>query len=149
MELTNYQNSYANAPQFDILLIPGSFSSSELPLCASNFLTSQCLNPNLIAIMSIGSGISHLIQAGILHGTRAAAPKSLLPGLQQRYPETLWQHSSWARHDKVWSSNSAISALDMMATWMREYFWDKREAVEFVLVTAGLGERDEYAHCDY
>jgi transcriptional regulator GlxA family with amidase domain len=143
------QNSFANAPQFDFLIIPGSFSSPELPLPATDFLTAQCLNPNLIAIMSIGSGISHLIQAGILHRTRASAPKSLLPALQQRYPETLWQRSSWARHDKVWSSNSAISALDMMATWMREYFWDRREAVEFVLGSAGLGERNEYEHCDY
>jgi transcriptional regulator GlxA family with amidase domain len=99
--------------------------------------------------MSISSGISHLVQSGILHGTRAAAPKSLLPTLQQRYPETLWQHTSWARHKKFWTSSSAISALDMMAAWMREYFWDRSEAVECVLIAAGLGSLYDYNHCDY
>jgi transcriptional regulator GlxA family with amidase domain len=99
--------------------------------------------------MGIASGISQLVQTNILHRTRAAAPKNLLPALQQRYPETLWQHSSWARHEKVWTSNSAISALDMMATWMREYFWDRSEAVECVLTAAGMGSLYDYNHCDY
>ncbi|RAR14805.1 dj-1 family protein [Stemphylium lycopersici] len=142
-------NSFANAPQFDIVVIPGSFSLSKLPTEASSFLTSQCLNPNLVAILSIGSGISHLVQAGSLHGTRAAAPRSLLPTLQQRFPETQWQYSPWARHGKVWTSNSAISALDMVSAWMREYFWDRIEAVECAVTAAGLGSLYDYNHCDY
>ncbi|KAF1834979.1 hypothetical protein BDW02DRAFT_549238 [Decorospora gaudefroyi] len=142
-------NSFENAPQFDLLIIPGSFSLAELPVSASQFVTSQCLNSNLIAIMSIASGIAHLVQAGILHGTRAAAPKLMLPVLQLRYPETQWQHSSWARHEKVWTSNSAISALDMMTNWMREYFWDRSEAVETALLAAGMGSLYDYNHCDY
>ncbi|KAI4920777.1 uncharacterized protein J4E92_008421 [Alternaria infectoria] len=142
-------NSFDNAPQFDILVIPGSFSATAMPVEATSFLTSQCLNPNLIAIMSIASGIYPLVQAGILHGTRAAAPRSLLPMLQQQYPDTLWQHGSWARHEKVWSSNSAVSALDMVSTWMREYFWDRSETVDFALTAAGMGSLYDYNHCDY
>jgi transcriptional regulator GlxA family with amidase domain len=142
-------NSFANAPQFDIVIVPGSFPSSELPVEAASFLTSQCLNPNLIAIMSIASGIYPLVQAGILHGTRAAAPRSLLQKLQQQYPETLWQHSSWARHEKVWTSNSSVAALDMVSTLMREYFWDRSEAVEFALTAVGMGSLYDYNHCDY
>jgi transcriptional regulator GlxA family with amidase domain len=120
-----------------------------LPVEATSFLTSQCLNPNLIAIMSIASGICHLVQSGILRGTRAAAPKPLLPVLQQQYPETLWQRSAWARHEKVWTSNSSVSALDMVSTWMREYFWDRSQAVEYVLTAAGMGSLYDYDHCDY
>lgn len=99
--------------------------------------------------MSIASGIVHLVQTGILHKTRAAAPKSLLPTLQQQYPDTFWQHSSWSRQDKIWTSNSAVSALDMMATWIREYFWDRTEAVEWALRSAGIGPLEDYNHCDY
>ncbi|KAK1908344.1 hypothetical protein P3342_009191 [Pyrenophora teres f. teres] len=142
-------NSFANAPQFDILVIPGSFSSSELPAEASSFLTTQCLNTNLLAIMSIASGISYLVQAGSLQGTRVSAPRCLLPALQQKYPEAQWQFSSWSRHGKVWTSNSAVSALDMVATWMREYFWDRSQAVDCVLTAAGLGSLYDYSHCDY
>lgn len=99
--------------------------------------------------MSISSGIVHLVQTGILHKVRAAAPKYLLSAIQQRYPETFWQQSSWARHEKIWSSNSAGSGLDMMATWMREYFWDRIEAVECALSASGIGMFEDYSHCDY
>jgi transcriptional regulator GlxA family with amidase domain len=99
--------------------------------------------------MSIASGIIHVAQTGILHKQRAAAPKYLLSALQSEYPETFWQQSSWARHERIWSSCSAISALDMIASWMREYFWDRSEAVECVLTAAGIGSLDEYNHCDY
>ena len=147
--LTKSQNSFANAPQFDVLIIPGSFSASELPVSATSFLAQQFSNPNLIALMSVASGITHLAQTGILHKQRAAAPKCLLPNLQTEYPETFWQQSSWARHERIWSSSSAVAALDMVATWMREYFWDRSEAVECALGSAGIAALEDYNHCDY
>ncbi|KAF2127357.1 hypothetical protein P153DRAFT_64707 [Dothidotthia symphoricarpi CBS 119687] len=136
-------NSFANAPLFDILMIPGSFSSSELSVPATSFLTAQYSNPYLIAIMSVASGILHLVQTGLLHNTRATAPHCLLPALRQRYPGTAWQKSPWARQEKIWSSSSAISALDMMTAWMREYFWDRCEAVEFALNASGIDALSE------
>jgi transcriptional regulator GlxA family with amidase domain len=138
------QNSFDNSPQFDILIVPGSFSSRELPASATSFLSSQCSNPNLVAIMSIVSGILHLVQTDILHKRRAAAPRSLLPELKQRHPEISWRSTPWERHEKFWTSNSAVSALDMMRTFMREYFWDRNEAVECALNAAGIGSLDEY-----
>ena len=143
------QNSFDNAPQFDILLIPGSYSPTELPVSATSFLARQSAHPNHIALLSIASGITHIAQTGLLHKHRAAAPHVLLRSLQSEYPETFWQQSSWARHDKLWTSNSAVSALDMAATWVREYYWDRAEAVEWALRVAGVEALDEYAHCDY
>jgi transcriptional regulator GlxA family with amidase domain len=93
--------------------------------------------------MSIVSGILHLAQTSILHKRRAAAPRCLLQSLRQCYPDTAWQSAPWLRHEKIWSSNSAVSALDMVRTWMREYFWDRSEAVECVLNAAGIGKLDE------
>ncbi|KAI8934063.1 hypothetical protein NX059_008828 [Plenodomus lindquistii] len=142
-------NSVMNAPQFDILVVPGSFASNEIPAAAATFITTQASSSNLIAIMSIASGVTYLAQAGILHRQRAAAPKSLLAALESRYPQTYWQQSVWARHEKIWSSKSALSALDMVVTWMREYFWDRDEAREHALTTAGISSHDDYDHCDY
>ncbi|KAH7094585.1 putative amidotransferase-domain-containing protein [Paraphoma chrysanthemicola] len=137
-------NSFENSPQFDILLVPGSFSTSELSVSATSFLSSQYANPAFIAIFSIVSGILHLVQTGILHKRRAAAPRCLLPALRVRYPETSWRSTPWERHEKFWSSNSAVSALDMVRTFMREYFWDRTDAVECALNAAGIGSLDEY-----
>jgi transcriptional regulator GlxA family with amidase domain len=117
---------------------------SQISAHATLFLTTQCSSPNFVAMMSIVSGILHLAQTGILHGRRAAAPRNLLSALKQRHPETSWRSTPWERHEKFWSSNSAVSALDMMRTFMREYFWDRSEAVECALNAAGIGSLDEY-----
>ncbi|KAF2185401.1 class I glutamine amidotransferase-like protein [Zopfia rhizophila CBS 207.26] len=137
-------NSFENAPQFDIILIPGSFSSAELSLSASTFITTQTSSPNLIAIMTISSGILALAQTGFLHERRATAPSSLLPNLRQRFPQTSWQETRWSRHGNIWSSSSAITAMDMMSAWMREYFWDRSEAAEWALNATGVARLEEY-----
>lgn len=142
-ELTVLQNSFGDAPQFDILVIPGSFSASELPISATSFLNSQSSSPEMTAIFCVSSGILRLAQSGILYQKRATGPPSLLRLLRQRYPDTIWQNSPWTRHGHLWSSTSAISALEMVAAWMREYFWDRREAVRCALTAAGISPLDE------
>ncbi|KAH7125397.1 putative amidotransferase-domain-containing protein [Dendryphion nanum] len=138
-------NSLEDAPQFDILIVPGTFSSSsEIPMSVSTFLTNQASNNNLIAILSISSGILTLAQTGLLHQKRATGPSSLFSTLQQRYPETSWQQAPWTRHEKIWSSSSALSAMEMLTTLMREYFWDRSEAVECALSAAGIPRLELY-----
>ncbi|KAF2269250.1 class I glutamine amidotransferase-like protein [Lojkania enalia] len=136
-------NSFENAPQFDVLIIPGSFSTDELPVSATTFVTTQTSNNNLIAVMSVASGVLSLVQTGFLHQKRATGPTSLLPTLQQRFPETSWQETRWTRHDSLWTSSSAITAIDMLTAWMREYFWDRSEAVECALSAAGVARLDD------
>ncbi|CAI6338204.1 unnamed protein product [Periconia digitata] len=137
-------NSFEDAPQFDILVIPGSFSSGELSVQARGFLTTQCSNPALMAVMCIASGILDLGQTGLLRQKRCTGPPSLLPSLRQRFPEAGWLEMPWARHERLWSSGSAITALDMVAAWMREYYWDRSEVVECALVAAGIAPLDTY-----
>ncbi|KAF9738833.1 hypothetical protein PMIN06_004514 [Paraphaeosphaeria minitans] len=136
-------NSFGDAPQFDIVVIPGSFSASELPVSAIAFLTSQSSNPEMIAIFCVSSGILRLAQSGILNHKRATGPPSLIRTLRQRFPNTIWETMPWARHDHLWSSTSAISALDMVAAWMREYFWDRQEALQYSLTAAGIAPLDD------
>ena len=115
-------------------------------MAATSFLTTQYSNPNFLAMMSVASGILHLVQTGILHKTRAAAPLCLLSTLQQNYPETSWQQSPWAQQGKIWSSSSAVSALDMVATWIHEHFWDRSEAVEYALAGVGVRPTSDYEY---
>lgn len=95
-------------------------------------------------MMSIASGILTLVQSGFLHQKRATGPSLLLPTLRQRFPETTWQDTPWHRQDSLWTSRSAVSAIDMIAAWMREYFWDRSEVVECGLSAAGITPLDEY-----
>jgi transcriptional regulator GlxA family with amidase domain len=94
--------------------------------------------------MSISSGIQELVQSGSLHQKRATCPTAMFSTLQHRFPETNWQETAWVRQDKIWSSRSAVTGLDMIAAWMREYFWDRSAALECALSTAGIAPLDDY-----
>ncbi|KAF2737273.1 class I glutamine amidotransferase-like protein [Polyplosphaeria fusca] len=138
-------NSFENAPQFDVLVIPGSFDTRELSLSASTFLSSQTSRPSVLAVMSIASGVLSLAQSGFLHEKRVTGPQSLLPLLQQRFPATSWQDTRWTRYGNLWSSSSAVTAMDMVTAWMRQYFWDRSEAVECALSAVGVSRlEDDY-----
>jgi transcriptional regulator GlxA family with amidase domain len=111
---------------------------------ASAFLTEQTSNPNFIAIMCISSGILTLVQSGVLNQKKATAPSFLLPALRQQFPESLWQETAWTRQDSIWSSSSAVTAIAMMTAFIREYFWDRAEAVECALSAAGIAPLNDY-----
>ncbi|KAF2013724.1 class I glutamine amidotransferase-like protein [Aaosphaeria arxii CBS 175.79] len=134
-------NSFDDAPQFDVLIVPGSFSSMDVPASVAAFITHQA--PDLIAVLSISSGIALLAQTNLLHEKRATGPPQLLPALRQRRPSIHWQDSPWTRQDRIWSSSSAFTAVDMMTAFVREYFWDRSEAVEYALGTAGVPRLNE------
>ncbi|KAF2745588.1 hypothetical protein M011DRAFT_478752 [Sporormia fimetaria CBS 119925] len=131
-------NSFDNAPQMDVLIIPGSFSYEELTLAATTFMREQSSNRGFIALLSMGSGILSLAQTGLLHETRAATSQALFPFLQQRFPETRWRVMHWTKQGHLWTSSSAVAGIVMLVAWVREYFWDRREAVECVLGAAGF-----------
>lgn len=94
--------------------------------------------------MCIASGILHLAQTGLLRQQRCTGPPSLLPGLCQSLPEAGWVEMPWTRHDQLWSSGSAITAFDMMAAWLREYFWDRGEVIEWGLKAVGVPPLEQY-----
>ncbi|KAF2872700.1 class I glutamine amidotransferase-like protein [Massariosphaeria phaeospora] len=137
-------NSFANAPQFNVLIIPGSFSPRSLSPTATTFLTTQSAHATLTAILAVSSGILHLAPSDLLHRVRATAPACLLPALQHSHPDTAWQAAPWTRDDKLWSSSSGLAGLDMAAAWLREYFWDRGAAVECALRAAGAPRLDGY-----
>ena len=91
--------------------------------------------------MSVCAGILPLAQASLLSSKCAAAPHHLLPSLRQKFPDTMWEEAGWVSDRNVWSCGAVTSGVDMMVAWMREYFWDKAEAVEWVLQAAGVKER--------
>ena len=91
--------------------------------------------------MSVCTGILPLAQASLLSNKCAAAPHRLLPSLRQKFPDTTWEEVRWVSDGNVWSCGAVTSGADMMVAWMREYFWDRAEAVEWVLQAAGVRER--------
>ncbi|OCL07669.1 hypothetical protein AOQ84DRAFT_222650 [Glonium stellatum] len=93
--------------------------------------------------MSVCAGVLPLAQAGLLRNKSAAAPPPLLPSLRHGFPDTAWEEARWVCDAGVWSCGVVVGGVEMMAAWMREYFWDRGEAVEWVLRAAGQQQQQQ------
>jgi hypothetical protein len=101
--------------------------------------------------MTICTGVNILASSGALAGHNATAPYILYPLLEKRYPQVKWNWTRWVRaaDGKIWTSGSIGNGMDMAAAFMREYFWDRAELVEFVLNGAAAGDRgQEYSKAE-
>lgn len=81
--------SIDNAPQFDIVLIPGGFQPAIRNVMANpnlvNWITSQMKSVELMT--SVCSGAFALAQAGLLNGKKATTNRKAFDLLQKRFPE--------------------------------------------------------------
>jgi hypothetical protein len=102
-------------------------------------------NPNTIATMTICTGVNILASSGALAGHNATAPYILYPLLEKRHPEVKWGWTRWvkAADGKLWTSGSIGNGLDMVSAFMKDYFWDRAELVEFVLNAAAVGDHGQ------
>jgi hypothetical protein len=95
--------------------------------------------------MSICTGVNMLASSGALAGHNATAPYILYPLLEKKFPQVKWNWTRWvkAADGKLWTSGSIGNGLDMVSAFMRDYFWDRPELVEFVLTGAATGDRGQ------
>jgi hypothetical protein len=108
-------------------------------------------SPNSVATMTICTGVNILASSGALAGHNATAPYILYPLLEKKHPQVHWSWTRWVRASdgKLWTSGSIGNGLDMVAAFMRDYFWDRPELVEFVLTSAAVGDRGkEYSEVE-
>ena len=92
--------------------------------------------------MSVCTGITPLAQSGALHAQNATGPLLLLPMLRSMHPAVKWTQKRWiGEGSQLWTSGGITNGMDMIAAWMRDYFWDRKEVVEFVLGLAAVGDR--------
>jgi transcriptional regulator GlxA family with amidase domain len=107
------------------------------------FVRNATDSPRTIAAMTVCTGVNILASAGALVGHNATAPYILYPLLEKQHPTVHWSQARWVRtaEGKLWTSGSIGNGLDMVAAFMREYFWDRPELVELVLAAAAVGDR--------
>jgi transcriptional regulator GlxA family with amidase domain len=101
--------------------------------------------------MTICTGVNILASSGALAGHNATAPYILYPLLEKKHPQVKWSWTRWVRaaNGKLWTSGSIANGQDMVAAFMRDYFWDRSELVEFVLTSAAVGDRGkEYTQAE-
>jgi transcriptional regulator GlxA family with amidase domain len=98
------------------------------------------------AFIAICGGFMGALQAGLLEGQTATAPREMLPMMQQSAPGVKWVEKRWARGGKLWTSGSLLNGLDLTRAFATEYWGGKDTLVEWALEIGAYPDRDvDYA----
>lgn len=80
------------------------------------------------AFIAICGGIQAPMQAGLLKGLSATAPRPLLPIAKQLSPDTEWHEKRWHNDGKMWTSGTLLNGNDLMAAFAQKY-WGGEESL--------------------
>lgn len=113
------------------------------------FIRKVFASPECAAFITICGGSLSALQAGIMAGKTATAPRPFVDFLRQSNPEVNWVVKRWVRDGKLWTSGALLNGLDLMAAFTSE-FWGKDgkevqaddSLVEFSLRLGAFPRRD-------
>ncbi|KAK5991947.1 hypothetical protein PT974_05341 [Cladobotryum mycophilum] len=113
-------DSFESCPPLDIVLIGAhnvGYTPNEVEL---EFVRKSW--DNCSAFLTICGGIEVALQAGILEGKTAAAPRFFLDTLRTKAPATNWLEKRWTRDGKLWTSGAFLNGTDLVyafahSTW--------------------------------
>lgn len=122
---TNATYSFANAPQFDILMVPGGMGSrAEVHNPAMlEFIRKQ--NKQSTWTTSVCTGSAILAQAGILKGYKATSNKLAYEFATNQDPDVVWQRNARWVIDGKYVTSSGVSAGTDMALGLVEKLYDR------------------------
>lgn len=92
------QHSIQTCPLLDVLLIGGPTLAYRPSAAVQAFLQSQYTHVH--AFITVCTGYTAALFAGILDGKSATAPQGLIPGLKKGAPAVKWVEKRWVRDGK-------------------------------------------------
>ncbi|KEF58741.1 uncharacterized protein A1O9_06667 [Exophiala aquamarina CBS 119918] len=75
--------------------------------------------------VTICGGIQSALEARVLKGKSAIAPRVLLPMAQQLSPDTEWYEKRWHRDGKLWTSGALLNEVDLRYAFVNEIWVGK------------------------
>ncbi|EFY85264.1 hypothetical protein J3458_013370 [Metarhizium acridum] len=110
-------DSFETCPPLDIVVIPASDSAVRSP-AELEFLRKSYNESS--AFIAICYGMLAPLQAGILDGKTATAPRFDLDRFRAIAPGTNWVDKRWARDGKLWTSGALLNGLHLMSAFIQE-----------------------------
>jgi transcriptional regulator GlxA family with amidase domain len=99
-----------------------------------------------VASMFICGGMLAALQAGLLDGKTATAPRFMVGQLRKDHPDVQWVEKRWAHDGKIWTSGALLNGTDMMKAFALETWGGGDSLAEFGLRLGGYPDRDvDYA----
>jgi len=103
-------------------------------------------NGDCVAFMFICGGILVALEAGLLEGKTATAPRFMVEQLRKGHPEVHWVEKRWAHDGKIWTSGALLNGTDMTRAFALETWGGEGSLAEFGMRLGGYPCRDvDYA----
>jgi transcriptional regulator GlxA family with amidase domain len=95
---------------------------------------------NCAAFITICGGMQAALEAGLLEGKTATAPRPMVEMLRQAFPGVKWVEKRWAHDEKLWTSGALLNGTDLMRAFVTEHW--KGPLFEFALELGHYPIRD-------
>ncbi|KAF2429100.1 class I glutamine amidotransferase-like protein [Tothia fuscella] len=133
-------HSFETCPPLDIVLMgahlpPYSLTKGELSFIRKSYHEAT-------AFLTICGGFVGPLEAGILQGKAATAPRTMLKILRESAPDVHWVEKRWARDGKLWTSGTLLNGIDLMAAFIRDTWGENDTLQNFLLKAGGVTTRD-------
>lgn len=99
-------------------------------------------NEDCAALLVICGGFLAPLQAGLLAGKTATAPRLMIGYLRQAHPEVNWVAKRWANDGKIWTSGALLNGTDMTKAFVESVWGGEGSLVEFSTRLGGYPVRD-------
>ncbi|KAK5116331.1 hypothetical protein LTR85_009303 [Meristemomyces frigidus] len=134
--------TFADAPQLDVLLVPGGLGSVPWPYLpeAIQFIQ-RCYSGYdqhrpLRYLISVCTGAGLLAKAGVLDGRRATTNKAAWDDITALGPETHWvAQARWVAAGNVWTTSGVSAGTDGMIAMLSKIFHGHSDIMDQVVTS--------------
>lgn len=115
-------HTFDDAPQLDVLIVPGGIGTEADDLGAEiDFI--RHTYPSLQYLISVCTGAGVLARAGVLDGRNATTNKARWGPTTALGPRVHWiSHARWVQDGNVWTSSGVSAGIDVLFAWMEAVF---------------------------
>jgi transcriptional regulator GlxA family with amidase domain len=119
-------NTFATAPELDVLIIPGGPGWRHPALNATlDYIRTTA--PKVKQVITICTGSALAARAGIMAGKKATTNKSSWSTAVTAGPNTTWVSSArwvedYSSEPPVWSSSGVTAGIDLMLRWVEQTY---------------------------
>lgn len=138
--VTNDQDSFETCPPLDIALMGAHDPNYHLSEGEGAFIRKTY--ENCSAFLSICGGVFALLEAGLLTGKTAVAPRMAYEMMKSAAPHVNWVDKRWTRDGKIWSSSTLLNGTDLISAFAKETWGGKNGMVETLLDAGHWPARD-------
>lgn len=128
--------TFANAPQLDVLLVPGGLGSVPWHdlLEAVDFISGRYRSLQYLISVCTGAGL--LAKAGVLDGRRATTNKAAWDDITALGPKTHWiAEARWVEAGNVWTTSGVSAGTDGMIAMLSKIFHNHSDIMNQVVTS--------------